>query len=53
MLWINYYYIVGGMPEAVSKWAETHNFEQVEKWLADAGLIHKLELVKNPELPLF
>ena len=111
---LKYYYIVGGMPEAVSKWIETHNFEQVEKvqenilldysddfskhaplpdvpklgwiwdsipkqlakdnnkfvfshvkagkrsaeledalgWLTDAGLIHKLELVKNPELPL-
>ena len=111
---LKYYYIVGGMPEAVSKWVETHNFEQVEKiqenilldysndfskhaplpdvpklgwiwdsipkqlakdnnkfvfshvkagkrsaeledaleWLVDAGLIHKLELVKNPELPL-
>ncbi len=111
---LKYYYIVGGMPEAVSKWIETHNFEQVEKiqdnilldyrndfskhapltdvpklgwiwdsipkqlakdnnkfvfshvkagkrsaeledaleWLVDAGLIHKLELVKTPELPL-
>ncbi len=111
---LKYYYIVGGMPEAVSKWVETHNFEQVEKvqenilldysndfskhaplpdvpklgwiwdsipkqlakdnnkfvfshvkagkrsaeledaleWLVDAGLIHKLELAKNPELPL-
>ncbi|MGN1343594.1 MAG: ATP-binding protein [Traorella sp.] len=111
---LKYYYIVGGMPEAVSKWVQTHNFEQVEKiqenilsdysndfskhapiqdvpklgwiwdsipkqlakdnnkfvfshvkvgkraaeledaleWLVNAGLIHRLELVKNPELPL-
>ena len=111
---LKYYYIVGGMPEVVSKWIETHNFEQVEKiqenilsdysndfskhapiqdvpklgwiwdsipkqlakdnnkfvfshvkagkraaeledsleWLVNAGLIHRLELVKNPELPL-
>ena len=111
---IKYYYIVGGMPEVVAKWVETHNFEKVEKlqdnilqdyssdfakhapktdipklgwiwdsipkqlakdnnkfvfshvkagkrsseledaleWLVDAGLVHKLELVLNPELPL-
>ena len=111
---LKYYYIVGGMPEAVMKWVETHNFEYVEKiqenilidysndfgkhaphsdipklgwiwdsipkqlakdnnkfvfshvkagkrsaeledalgWLVNAGLIHKLELVKTPELPL-
>ena len=28
---LKYYYIVGGMPEAVSKWCDTHNFEQVDK----------------------
>lgn len=111
---LKYYYIVGGMPEVVAKWVETHNFEKVEKlqdnilqdyssdfakhapksdipklgwiwdsipkqlakdnnkfvfshvkegkrsheledaleWLVDAGLVHKLELVSNPELPL-
>lgn len=111
---LKYYYIVGGMPEVVAKWIETHNFEKVEKlqdnilqdyssdfakhapkadilklgwiwdsipkqlakdnnkfvfshvkegkrsseledaleWLADAGLVHRLELVSNPELPL-
>ena len=111
---LKYYYIVGGMPEVVAKWVETHNFEKVEKlqdnilqdysndfakhapksdipklgwiwdsipkqlakennkfvfshvkegkrsneledaleWLVDAGLVHKLELVLNPELPL-
>ena len=111
---LKYYYIVGGMPEVVAKWVDTHNFEKVEKlqdnilqdyssdfakhapksdipklgwiwdsipkqlakdnnkfvfshvkkgkrsnelkdaleWLVDAGLIHKLELVTNPELPL-
>lgn len=111
---LKYYYIVGGMPEVVAKWVETHNFEKVEKlldnilldysidfakhapkadipklgwiwesipkqlakdnnkfvfshvkagkrsheledaleWLIDAGLVHKLELVSNPELPL-
>ena len=27
---LKYYYIVGGMPEAVMKWVETHNFEYVE-----------------------
>lgn len=108
------YYIIGGMPEVVNKWIETHNFEKVTKlqdniledyssdfakhapktdiaklgwiwdsipkqlakdnnkfifshvkegkrsheledaleWLSDAGLVHRLELVKNPELPL-
>lgn len=25
------YYIIGGMPEAVAKWVETHHFEEVEK----------------------
>ena len=111
---LKYYYIVGGMPEIVAKWIETHNFEKVEKlqdnilqdysndfakhasktdvpklgwiwdsipkqlakdnnkfvfshvkegkrsheledaleWLIDSGLVHKLELVSNPELPL-
>ncbi len=111
---LKYYYIVGGMPEVVAKWVETHNFEKVEKlqdnilqdyssdfakhakgtdipklgwiwdsipkqlakdnnkfvfshvkegkrskeledaleWLVDAGLVFKLELVSNPELPL-
>lgn len=111
---LKYYYIVGGMPEVVAKWVETHNFEKIEKlqdnilqdygndfakhapksdipklgwiwdsipkqlakennkfvfshvkegkrsneledaleWLVDAGLVHKLELVSNPELPL-
>lgn len=28
---LKYYYIVGGMPEVVAKWVETHNFEKVEK----------------------
>lgn len=111
---LNYYYIVGGMPEIVAKWVETHNFAEIEKlqdnilqdyssdfakyapktdipklgwiwesipkqlakdnnkfvfshvkagkrsgeledaleWLVDAGLVYRLELVKNPELPL-
>lgn len=111
---LKYYYIVGGMPEIVAKWVETHNFAQVEKlqdnilddyrsdfakyaprvdipklgwiwdsipkqlakdnnkfvfshvkegkrsseledaleWLVDAGLVYRLELVTNPELPL-
>ena len=111
---LKYYYIVGGMPEVVSKWVKTHNFEEVEAiqenilqdyssdfakhapkvdipklgwiwdsipkqlakdnskfvfshvkagkrsneledalaWLVDAGLVHRLELVSNPELPL-
>lgn len=111
---LKYYYIVGGMPEVVAKWVETHDFVKVEKlqdnilqdysndfakhapktdipklgwiwdsipkqlakdnnkfvfshvkegkrfneledaleWLVDAGFVHKLELVSNPELPL-
>lgn len=111
---LKYYYIVGGMPEVVAKWIETHNFEKVEElqgniledysndfakhaprtdipklgwiwdsipkqlakdnnkfvfshvkqgkrsheledaleWLVDAGLVYRLELVANPELPL-
>lgn len=111
---LKYYYIVGGMPEVVSKWVKTHNFEEIETiqenilqdyssdfakhaprvdipklgwiwdsipkqlakdnskfifshvkagkrsneledaltWLVDAGLVHKLELVSHPELPL-
>ncbi|MBQ8823586.1 MAG: ATP-binding protein [Lachnospiraceae bacterium] len=111
---LKYYYIVGGMPEVVAKWVETHNFEKAEaiqenilldyqsdfakhapksdipklgwiwesipkqlakdnnkfvfshvkegkrsseledalEWLVDAGLVHKLELVLSPELPL-
>lgn len=111
---LKYYYIVGGMPEVVAKWVETHDFGKIEKiqdnilqdyssdfakhapktdipklgwiwdsipkqlakdnnkfvfshvkegkrsseledaleWLVDAGLVHKLELVSNPELPL-
>ncbi len=112
--YLKYYYIVGGMPEAVLRWTESHNFEVVDEilenilldyesdfakhapvtaipklgwiwdsvpkqlakennkfvfshvkagkrsseledalmWLIDAGLIHKLELVSTPELPL-
>lgn len=111
---LRYYYIVGGMPEVVKRWVDTHNFEEVSRlqdtiladyvsdfakhapktdipklgwiwdsipkqlakdnnkfifshvkegkrageledaleWLADAGLVHRLEMVKNPELPL-
>lgn len=111
---LKYYYIVGGMPEVVAKWTDSHNFEKIEKlqdniledyrsdfakhapktdipklawiwdsiprqlakdnnkfvfshvkagkrsseledaleWLADAGLVYKLELVSNPNLPL-
>jgi hypothetical protein len=110
---LKYYYIVGGMPEIVKTWAETHSFEQVDKlqetilldyssdfakhapkgeipklswiwdsipkqlarennkfvfshvkegkrsaeledaleWLVDAGLVYRLELVNQPELP--
>lgn len=108
------YYIVGGMPEVVKKWVDTHNFDEVSKlqdailldyasdfakhapktdipklgwiwdsipkqlakdnnkfvfshvkegkraseledalaWLTDAGLVHRLEKVSNPMLPL-
>lgn len=111
---LKYYYIVGGMPEAVKVWTDTHDFEKVSEvqdniltdyssdfakhapktdipklgwiwdsipkqlakdnnkfvfshvkegkrsseledaleWLADAGLVHRLEMVSNPELPL-
>ncbi len=111
---LQYYYIVGGMPEAVAKWVESHSFEAVDKiqgniledyvgdfakhaplvdvpklgwiwdsvpkqlakennkfvfshvkagkrssdledamqWLVDAGLIYRLEMVSNAELPL-
>lgn len=28
---LKYYYIVGGMPEVVAKWVETHQFEKIEK----------------------
>lgn len=28
---LKYYYIVGGMPEVVAKWVETHNFDKIEK----------------------
>lgn len=111
---LKYYYIVGGMPEVVAKWVETHNFDKIEKiqdailqdyssdfskyapvtdvpklgwiwesipkqlakdnnkfvfshvkkgkrsheledalkWLKDAGLVQRLELVSTPELPL-
>ena len=112
--YLKLYYIIGGMPEAVLKWVETHDFAKVERiqdtiladygsdfskhaprteipkigwiwdsipkqlakennkfmfshvkegkrakdledaleWLADAGLVYRLELVKTPELPL-
>lgn len=111
---LQYYYVVGGMPEVVKKWVDTHNFEDVSRlqdniledyasdfakhapktdvpklgwiwdsipkqlakdnnkfifshvkegkrsgeledaleWLTDAGLVHRLEMVSNPELPL-
>lgn len=111
---LRYYYAVGGMPEIVEKWVETHDFGQVERlqdqllldygsdfakyapgadvpklgwiwdsipvqlakdnnkfvfshvkagkrsaeledalrWLEDAGLVYRLKLVSNPELPL-
>ena len=111
---LKYYYIVGGMPEIVLKWIETHNFQKIEQlqdniledyssdfakhapkndvpklgwiwdsipkqlakdnnkfvfshvkegkrskelevaleWLIDSGLVHKLELVTQPQLPL-
>lgn len=29
--YLKYYYIVGGMPEVVKKWVDTHNFEKVEQ----------------------
>lgn len=111
---LKYYYIVGGMPEVVKAWADTHDFEKVSElqdtiladygsdfakhapktdipklgwiwdsipkqlakdnnkfvfshvkegkrsneledaleWLTDAGLVHRLEMVSNPQLPL-
>ena len=111
---LKYYYVVGGMPEVVKKWVDTHNCEDVSRlqdniledyasdfakhapktdvpklgwiwdsipkqlakdnnkfifshvkegkrsseledaleWLTDAGLVHRLEMVSNPELPL-
>lgn len=111
---LKYYYIVGGMPEVVKKWVDTHSFEEVSRlqdailtdyvsdfakhapktdipklgwiwdcipkqlardnnkfifshvkegkraseledaleWLTDAGLVHRLEMVSNSELPL-
>lgn len=111
---LKYYYLVGGLPEAVALWVETHNIKEVSElqdnilldyssdfakyapnaevpklhwiwesipkqlakennkfifshvkegkrskdledaldWLVSAGLIYKLELVNNPELPL-
>lgn len=111
---LKYYYIVGGMPEVVKKWVDTHKFEEVSRlqdtiledynsdfakyapktdipklgwiwnsvpkqlakdnnkfvfshvkegkrsneledaleWLTDAGLVYRLEMVSNPELPL-
>lgn len=111
---LKYYYIVGGMPEVVKRWVDTHSFEEVSRlqdtiledyvsdfakhaprtdipklgwiwdcipkqlardnnkfvfshvkegkrageledaleWLTDAGLVHRLEMVSNPELPL-
>lgn len=111
---LKYYYIVGGMPEVVKKWVDTHDFDEVSKlqdtiledyssdfakhapktdipklgwiwdsvpkqlakdnnkfvfshvkegkrsneledaleWLVDAGLVYRLEMVANPELPL-
>lgn len=112
--YLKYYYIVGGMPEAVKKWTDTHDFDAVSElqdnilqdysndfakhapkmdvtklgwiwdsipkqlakdnnkfvfshvkegkrsaeledaleWLSDAGLVHRLEMVSNPALPL-
>lgn len=112
--YLKYYYIVGGMPEAVKKWTDTHDFDAVSElqdniledyandfakhapktdipklgwiwdsipkqlakdnnkfvfshvkegkrsaeledaleWLADAGLVNRLEMVSNPSLPL-
>lgn len=111
---LKYYYIVGGMPEVVKKWVDTHDFDEVSRlqdailedyssdfakhapkadipklgwiwdsvpkqlakdnnkfvfshvkagkrsneledaleWLVDAGLVYRLEMVANPELPL-
>ncbi len=100
---LKYYYVVGGMPEVVKKWVDTHNceddasdfakhapktdvpklgwiwdsipkqlakdnnkfifshvkegkrsseLEDALEWLTDAGLVHRLEMVSNPELPL-
>lgn len=111
---LKYYYIVGGMPEVVKRWVDTHSFEEVSRlqdtiltdyvsdfakhapkadipklgwiwdcipkqlardnnkfvfshvkegkraseledaleWLTDAGLVHRLEMLSNPELPL-
>lgn len=28
---LKYYYIVGGMPEVVKKWVDTHDFDEVSK----------------------
>lgn len=29
--YLKLYYVVGGMPEVVAKWSETHDFKQIEK----------------------
>ncbi len=41
------YLIVGGMPEAVSKWIETKNMTEVEKVLGEIAESYKLDFLKH------
>lgn len=44
---LKYYYIVGGMPEAVAKWTESHNFEKVEKLQDNILLDYSSDFAKH------
>lgn len=44
---LKYYYIVGGMPEVVAKWIDTHNFEKVEKLQDNILLDYSSDFAKH------
>ena len=44
---MKYYYIVGGMPEVVKKWVDTHNFEKVEQLQENILLDYSSDFAKH------
>ena len=44
---LKYYYIIGGMPEVVAAWTETHNFEKAEKLQENILLDYSSDFAKH------
>ena len=48
--YLHQYFIVGGMPESVSMWKETHNFSKIDKLLENILLDYESDFSKHAPL---